>query len=147
MDETGLCLAGTDNSVALRVITLIFNQSCLARHQQASVGIRAAGTPIRCADYSDESLSRALNLFVAASSRTCFRNSTEDATRKIASRSIPRRFYTVWAGSARTTCCHKADFGGNCQRGERQLIGTDGNSHSRPRTASGVFFPKLPLAG
>lgn len=53
----------------------------------------------RCADCSDESLSRALYLFVAASSRTCFRNSTDDATRKIASRSLHRRFYAVWARS------------------------------------------------
>ena len=37
------------------------------------------------------------------------------------------------AGSTRTTCCHKAAFGGDCQRGERQLIGTDGNSPSRPQ--------------
>ena len=33
MDETDLCVAGTDNPVAIRVITLSLNQSCLARRQ------------------------------------------------------------------------------------------------------------------
>ena len=35
-------------------------------------------------------------------------------------------------GSTRTTCCHNAVTGGNCERGERQLSGTDENSNNRP---------------
>lgn len=33
MDEADVCVACTDNPVAIRVITLSFNQSCLARRQ------------------------------------------------------------------------------------------------------------------
>ena len=46
------------------------------------------------------------------------------------------------AGSTRTTCCHKAVFGRNCQRGGRQLTGAGGNSHIRPVADSGYFSPK-----
>lgn len=66
---------------------------------------RDEDTGKRCADCSNESLSGALYLFAAAASRTCFRNSSDDATRKIASRSIPRRFYTVWARSGPSRNC------------------------------------------
>jgi hypothetical protein len=39
----------------------------------------------------------------------------------------------------RKTYFHQAACDGNCQRGERQLIGTDGNSRSRPVAAGRNF--------
>lgn len=39
--------------------------------------------------------------------------------------------WLLLAGSRRTTC-HEAAFGGDCRRCERQLIGIDSYSHSRP---------------